>query len=139
MTAEELIAAYYDAFNREAWEDMLALLGEDVVHDINQGGREVGRPAFRRFLERMARHYRERISGLVILTHPAGERAAAEFTVEGRYLATDPGLPPGTPPARGQSYTLPAGAFFSLREGRITRVSTYYNLNAWIRAIGAGA
>jgi steroid delta-isomerase-like uncharacterized protein len=58
--------------------------------------------------------------------------------VEGRYIATDPSLPPGTPPARGQSYRLAAGAFFDLRDGRIARVTNYYNLTAWIRAIGGG-
>jgi steroid delta-isomerase-like uncharacterized protein len=134
----ELITAYYDAFNRAAWEEMLALLTEDVLHDINQGGRETGRPAFRRFLERMARHYQERITDLVVFVHPEGKRAAAEFMVEGRYIATDPSLPPGTPPARGQSYRLAAGAFFDLRDGRIARVTNYYNLTAWIRAIGGG-
>ena len=40
-----------------------------------------------------------------------GTRAAAEFMVEGEYLATDAGLPP----ARGQRYRLPAGAFFDDR------------------------
>lgn len=134
-----LIGAYYEAFNRGDWAGMLALLTEDVIHDINQGGREVGREAFGRFLERMARHYQEQITDLVILTHPSGERAAAEFTVEGRYVATDPELPPGTPPASGQSYTLPAGAFFTLRAGRIARVTNYYNLGLWIRLIGGSA
>jgi steroid delta-isomerase-like uncharacterized protein len=62
-----------------------------------------------------------------------GSRAAAEFTVHGTYLATDDGLPP----ARGQTYSLPAGAFFSVKGGAITRVVTYYNLANWIRQVSA--
>jgi steroid delta-isomerase-like uncharacterized protein len=50
MDARELIEAYYLAFNRGDWDGMLALLADDVVHDINQGGREVGVAAFRAFL-----------------------------------------------------------------------------------------
>ena len=103
-----LVTAYYDAFNRGDRPAMLALLSDDVAHDINQGGRENGREAFRAFLARMNRCYAERIEDLVVLTEPTGTRAAAEFTVHGRYLATDPGLPE----ARGQRYVLPGGAFF---------------------------
>ena len=50
--ATELVLSYYAAFNRGDWEGMLAMLSEDVVHDLNQGAREVGREAFAAFLER---------------------------------------------------------------------------------------
>ena len=33
----DLIAAYYDAFNRGDAEGMLALLAEDVEHHVNEG------------------------------------------------------------------------------------------------------
>lgn len=129
--AEATIRAYYDAFNRGDVEGFLALLTEDVVHDINQGPRETGRAAFRDFLARMNRCYAERIEDLVVLTEPTGTRAAAEFTVHGRYLATDAGLPE----ARGQGYVLPAGAFFALRDGRVARISNHYNLQDWLRQV----
>lgn len=133
--AERLIRAYYAAFNAQDVEGFLALLTEDVAHDISQGGREVGRAAFRAFLDHMNRCYRERIADLVVLTEPTGTRAAAEFTVHGVYVATDPGVPPGTPPARGQTYILPAGAFFTLRDGRIARIGNHYNLGEWVRQV----
>lgn len=123
----ELIVAYYDAFDRGDREAMLALLADDVAHDVNQGGREVGKEAFRAFLARMDRCYRESVRDVVVMVSPDGRRAAAEFTVEGTYLATDAGLPPAT----GQTYRLPAGAFFELRGGKIARVTTCYNLNDW--------
>jgi steroid delta-isomerase-like uncharacterized protein len=127
------IRAYYDAFNRRDYEAMLALLTDDVAHDVNEGGREVGRDAFRAFLARMDRCYREEIRDLVVLTAEGGRRAASEFTVHGTYLATDEGLPE----ARGQAYVLPAGAFFEVRGGRIARVTNYYNLREWLRQVGA--
>ena len=43
------------------------------------------------------------------------------------------------PPARGQTYTIPAGAFFTLRDGRIARVTTCYNLADWSAQVGAEA
>jgi steroid delta-isomerase-like uncharacterized protein len=136
--AERIVRAYYRAFNAQDVDAFLALLTDDVVHDASQGGREIGKEAFRRFLGHMNRCYRERIEVLVVLTEPSGERAAAEFTVHGTYLATDPGVPPGTPPAHGQTYVLPAGAFFTVREGRVARISNHYNLGDWVRQVSAG-
>ena len=48
--AEQLIRAYYGAFNSQDWDAFFALLAEDVVHDLNQGSHETGKPAFRRFI-----------------------------------------------------------------------------------------
>jgi len=127
----DLIQRYYNAFNAEDMPGFLALLTDDVAHDINQGGRETGREAFANFMTRMNRCYRETITDLVVLTEPDGRRAAAEFTVLGTYLASDEGLPP----ASGQQYRLPAGAFFDIRDGRIARVSNYYDLNAWLAQV----
>ena len=134
-TATALIRAYLDAFNRGDRPAMLALLAEDVAHDVNQGGREVGRDAFAAFMARMDRAYRERLTDIVVMADATGSRAAAEFMVEGEYLATDEGLPE----ARGQRYRLPAGAFYAIRDGRIARVTMFYNLPDWIAQVSAGS
>lgn len=127
------VAAYYDAFNRSDREGMLALLTEDVAHDINQGGREIGRAAFREFLAHMDHCYREQVRDLVIMVDPSGTRAAAEFTIEGEYLRDDAGLPAAT----GQRYRLPVVATLAASgDGKIARVSNYYNLADWIRQVG---
>jgi steroid delta-isomerase-like uncharacterized protein len=131
-TADSVIRAYYAAFNRGDWDGMCALLSDDVAHDLNQGERQLGRAAFRRFLERMARSYREQLRDVAVMTDADG-RAAAEYVVEGEYLATDEGLPP----ARGQRYVLPGGAFFEVQGGKIRRVTNYYNLTDWLRQVSA--
>jgi steroid delta-isomerase-like uncharacterized protein len=122
-----LIQRYYAAFNNGDWNGMLDCLSDDVVHDINQGKREAGKPAFRAFLAHMERCYREQLRDMVVMPSEDGSRAAAEFVVHGEYLSTDEGLPP----ANGQKYVLPAGAFFDLRGGKIARVTNYYNLPDW--------
>ena len=45
---------------------MLALLHEDLAHDLNQGPRECGRELFRAFLVRMNRCYREQLADIRI-------------------------------------------------------------------------
>lgn len=133
MSAADLIRAYYDAFNRHDYPALLALLAEHVAHDVNQGGREIGRDRFAAFLERMDGCYRERVRDLVVMTSPDERHAAAEFKVDGSYLVTDPGLPE----AQGQAYSLPVGAFFEVEDGRITRVTNYYNLKDWVAQVGS--
>ncbi len=126
-----LIRRYYDLFNSGDREAFLALLADDVVHDINQGGSEAGKPAFRAFLARMDRCYREQAKELVVMASDDGSRAAAEFIIEGSYLAADEGLPP----ANGQGYRLRVGAFFEIRSGLISRVTNCYNLRDWLRQV----
>jgi len=131
-STEILIHAYYNNFNRKDVDGFLDVLADDVVHDINQGGREIGKPAFRRFLEHMNRCYDERIVDVQVMTNQEGSRAAAEFTVLGAYVGTDDGLPP----ARGQRYRLTAGAFFQLKGGKIARITNTYNIKEWLRQVG---
>lgn len=129
---ESLVRRYYDAFNAGDRESMLALLSEHVVHDINQGGSVPGAGAFREFLAHMDRCYAEQVEELVVMADESGRRAAAEFYIRGSYLATDEGLPP----AEGQTYRLRVGAFFEIEDGRLARVTNYYDLQDWIRQVG---
>lgn len=131
--ATELVLTYYTAFNRGDWDGMLALLTDDVAHDLNQGARETGREAFAAFLQRMSASYREQLREIVVLASLDGDRAAAEYVVHGQYHHTDEGLPP----ASGQTYVLPGGAFFEIRDDRIARVSNYYNLQEWMAQVSA--
>jgi steroid delta-isomerase-like uncharacterized protein len=131
MSSKQLIESYYAAFNEQDIEHFLSLLSEDIVHDINQGRREIGKEAFGKFLEHMNQCYEEKIIDLVIMMSPDGKNAAAEFKVLGTYIKTDEGLPP----ASGQTYQLPAGAFFEIRDAKIARISNTYNLNDWLRQV----
>jgi len=135
-TAEQtmaLIERYYAAFNAGDPEGVLDCLHEDVAHDVNQAAREVGKPAFRAFLERMGLAYRENLTDIVIMASADGSKAAAEFVVHGDYLKGEAGYPP----AHGQHYVIPAGAFFDVEDGLISRVTVYYNLVDWIAQVSA--
>ena len=134
MTAaatRKLVQRYYDAFNARDVEGMLDCLGPSFVHDVSQGGRRKGRKKFAEFLAHMNRCYRERLADIVVMASPDGGRAAAEFRLSGKYLASDEGLPE----AHGQTYRLNGGAFFEVKDGRIVRVSTHYNLKDWLRQV----
>lgn len=133
-TTRDLIGRYFAALNARSISDITALVAEDVIIDVNQGGRRIGRESFQTFLIHMARCYRETVGDLVVMTTDDGSRAAAEYTVHGTYLQTDDGLPE----ASGQTYAIAAGCFFEVEDGRIGRITPYYNLEDWIAKVSAG-
>jgi steroid delta-isomerase-like uncharacterized protein len=136
MTAtKDLVRRYYDAFNAKDFDGMLACVADDIRHDVNEGDRRGGKAAFREFLKAMDRCYDERLEEIVVMVDDSGRCAAAEFIVHGRYLVADPGFPE----ARGQKYVLPVGAFLDVADGKITRVTTYYNLKNWIAQVSKAA
>lgn len=131
MSATDVLRRYYDAFNAGDTDGMLECLSDDVAHHVNEGNIRVGKVKFSEFNAHMTRCYKENLTDIVLFEAEGGTRAAAEFTVNGTYLETDEGLPE----AKGQTYRLPAGTFFSLEGDKITRVVTYYNLSDWIRQV----
>lgn len=129
--ATQVLAHYFAAFNAGDVPAMLAELTDDVEHHVNEGKIRKGKDLFAEFCAHMSRCYREELTDLVIFGNADGTRAAAEFIVNGTYLATDPGLPE----ARGQTYRLPGGSFMTVRDGKISRVTTYYNLADWLAQV----
>lgn len=133
MNALETVQQYYQYFNSQNWEGMLALLSDDIRHEVNQGEPRIGVQLYREFLRHMDECYQEQLTDMVFFTEPTGTRIAAEFVVNGIYKKTDGDLVPAT----GQQYILPAGAFLELKDGKIIRVTTYYNLPLWIKLVSA--
>ncbi len=127
----QLIRDYYAAFNSGNTDGMIDFLTDDVIHDINQGERRQGKDKFKAFNARMTHNYKEELKDIVVLVSKDATRAAAEFNVHGAYKNSEEGLPPAT----GQKYVLPAGTFFAVRDGKIARVTTYYNLTDWITQV----
>ncbi len=128
MSALGIVKQYYQYFNQRNWEGMLSLLHMDIKHEANQGETRVGIDLFKEFLAHMDTCYEETLTDMVFFSEPADTRVAVEFTVNGIYKSTDGDLPE----AKGQQYILPAGAFLEVKEGKVARVTTYYNLSLWM-------
>jgi len=127
----EIIKNYYDSFNDQNLNHFLNLLDENVIHDINQSKTEIGKAAFSEFMESAYFHYKEKVTDLIIIANEDGSVAAAKFVVEGTYLNTAEELPK----AKGQFYRLACGAFFTVKNQKITQVTNYYNLQDWLRQV----
>lgn len=131
MEVKKLIQKYYDSFNQGHMEGMYECLHPDFVHDVNEGQRQGGLSEFKKFMGHMNECYKENLTDIYIMVHDSNTRASAEFVVHGEYLKTDGALPP----AKNQKYAIKAGTFFDIKDHKILRVTTYYNLNEWIRQV----
>ncbi len=129
----DVVRLYFEAFNAKDLPAMLDCLTDDVAHHVNEGTVRRGKAAFEEFCTHMNRCYDETLTDMVIFDAADAQRAAAEYVVIGTYLATDDGLPAAT----GQSYRLTAGSFFDLSDGKISRVTTRYNLSDWVAQVSA--
>lgn len=126
-----LLSQYYAAFAAHDHAGMMACLTDDIEHRINQGPVEHGKDAFAAFMTGMDTAYSEELVDMVLFASEDGTRAAAEFRVLGKYLETAEGYPE----AHGQTYDLPAGAFFTLTDGKISRISVFYNAEDWVAQV----
>jgi steroid delta-isomerase-like uncharacterized protein len=131
MTTHHLIQTYYDRFNTKDIEGFLALLADDVIHEVSQGETQVGKEAFRKFMQHMNTCYDERAYDLAIMVNGNGDRAAAEFMLDGKYIATDGSLPA----AKDQTYTIRVGAFFDIKDDKVARIANHYNMKDWLKQI----
>jgi len=131
MTSLAIVQRYYSFFNAQNWEGMLSLVSDDIRHEPNQGEPRIGKPLFHEFLQKMDSAYQEELKDLTFFSSESGNRVAVEFTVHGIYKEAEEGLPP----AHDQPYVLPAGAFLEVTEGKISRITTYYNLPLWIQCV----
>lgn len=131
MTALETVQQYYQSFNQKDWTGMIGLLDENIRHEPNQGEPRVGIPLFEAFMKNMDDAYEEYLSEIVFFSEPTDTRISVEFIVNGIYKKGEAGFPE----AHGQTYKLPASAFLEVKEGKITRITTYYNLPLWIQLV----
>lgn len=131
MTTLEIVQQYYTYFNQKKWDEMLSLIDSEVKHETNQGDVRIGIEKFAAFLQKMDECYDENLTNMVFFTEPSQQRIAVEFTVNGIYKKGDEDLPP----AHNQSYLLPAAAFLEVKNDKITRITTYYNLPLWIELV----
>lgn len=129
--SKELIRRYYQKFNEAKFGEMIDLLAEEVQHDLNEGETQIGKPAFTAFMKVMDAHYSEQAVELEVFAGDHADRFAAEFFIEGKYKKAQTGLPE----ARNQPYRLRVGAFFEVKNGRISRVTNHYNLRQWIKMV----
>ncbi len=130
--AKSLIQQYYDSFNQQDMSTFLGLLDNQIIHEVNQGEKQIGLQPFTRFMDEMNEFYQETVKDLIIMANEEGTRASAEFIIEGVYKKTQATLPV----AHNQRYALRCGAFFEIKNNKITRVTNYYNLQEWLKQIG---
>lgn len=130
-SSEDLIRKFFKHLNAEEWREASLLLSDQILHDINQGPRVIGREPFLKYLVETARYYKEVVSDVFVLSSEDGSRGSAEFYVHGEYLKTH-GL---LPKAHGQRYEGFHGVFFEIEDQQISRFSHYFNYQSFLEQL----
>jgi steroid delta-isomerase-like uncharacterized protein len=131
QATESIVKAYLDAANRDDSAAILAMMHEDVAFDVNQSMRQIGLDNLRLLLATKSAHCKEQLADAVIFSSEDGSRGAAEFTWKGTYIATIEGFPQ----ANGQRFSMQAGLFFEVEDGKITRITSHRDMREWVRQI----
>ncbi|EFO31850.1 putative cytoplasmic protein [Roseibium sp. TrichSKD4] len=134
-----LLNTFFAAFNAGDTAQLSQLVTDDVVLDINQEQRRVGRDAFLAFNALMRQSFKERVCSLRIHVSEDGMRAGAEYKVSGS-CAFNLGENGAWSSSAQERYLLSVGSFFELRGNRIARMTAYYNeVDRIARAVPPGA
>lgn len=122
-TTDRLIRAFLAAYDDRNLDVIVEGFDEDGELDISGSARVIGRREIRFAMAERFKLFEESVGDIVILNDGNGMRGAAEFTLRGKYRSDADGLPA----AKGQSYSLGAGLFCEVEDGRFTRISLRYN------------
>lgn len=123
--AIDLVKTYYTALDDKDMNQFFSLMDPNVVHEINQSAPEKGVDKFKDFMKRTSSSFNEKFDNIVILVSDDGKHAAAEWVDHGTYFKDYLGMDVG---AHNQKYALTGAHFFEIRDGKIARVTSYYNM-----------
>jgi steroid delta-isomerase-like uncharacterized protein len=131
MTVLETAQRFYERFNQKDWQAMADLVAKDLIREPNQGEPRYGIEAFRAFMAMMDECYQEQLTNIEFYVNQSQTKVACQFIVNGIYKKGEDGLPE----AKSQPYVLPAASFLAFENGKISKISTHYNLPLWISLV----
>lgn len=120
----ELVNTYYNALNNKNMNQFFAIITPNVIHDINQGGSEQGIGKFKLFMQQSNNSFDEKLSHIIIMVSNDGNYATGQWIDHGTYYRDFPGM--GLK-AKNQKYILRGANIFEITNGKISRVTTYFN------------
>lgn len=130
-----LVKTYYDALNKKDMNLFFSIMSNDVIHDINQGASETGITKFKTYMKKTNNSFDENLSEILIMVSNDGKHAAAQWVDHGVYYKDYPGMKIH---ATNQKFTLNGGHFFEIHDGKLSRVTTYYNDTNFMEQIKNG-
>jgi steroid delta-isomerase-like uncharacterized protein len=126
-----LVTALYDAWSLHAPERIDTIFTEDGIYEDVAGGQTVhGREAIKQLLRAAyawAPDFRVTMKSLVV----ADDSAATEWVSEGIQTGRI-----GDLPASGNSFCLRGVSILAFRDGKIAKVTDYYDMATFLRQLG---
>lgn len=131
----EVVKKYYEAFNNKNANAIVDLCDPDVANDLNQGDTQIGKKNLKIFLETAWAHFDEKVSNIIYMSNHDQTKIATEYLVQGVYYKTKPGLFE----ANNQNYEICPATIFTIKNGKIIRMTRYYNAKKWFEMVNPSA
>ena len=119
--------AYYLAYNAEDIEGQIKLMTDNVVYHSNSDKIRTGADAYRKYTAGLFQEIDEKCIDIKYFVDENQGIVTAQSRAEGKYVTSSEGLPK----AKGQKYNIPVVEVFEIKDGKITKLSTYYNEDLW--------
>lgn len=119
--------AYYTAYNAEDVEGQIKLMTDDVVYHSNSDKIRTGAKAYRKYTIGLFKEIDEKCIDIKYFVDETQGVVTAQSRAEGKYVTSSDGLPK----AKGQKYNIPVVEVFEIKNGKISKLTTYYNEDLW--------
>lgn len=128
-----LIKTYFESYNARQANTYFGTISSNVVNETNQGNAIVGLETFKVFMHAFMTSFDSRMSQIVLLVSDDGRYASASWVNTGTYVKSDPAIT--AIPAKNQKYTVHGANFFEVSDGKIARITTYYNAEEFAKQL----
>lgn len=122
---QKIVAAYYAAYNKQDITGQIALMAPEFKHFQNSGKVEIGTDAYRKYTAAVYTEVKEEVYQIDYIVGQDPMQIAAQSRARGEYFQ-NPDIK-----TQRQKYDIPLAEFFEVRDGKITKLSTYYNELEW--------
>lgn len=119
--------AYYMAYNKADVEGQTKLMTDDMIYHSNSDKIRVGKDAYHKYTVGLFKEIDEKCIDIKYFVDEAQGVVTAQSRVEGKYVTSSEGLPK----AKGQKYNIPVVEVFEIKDGKIKKLTTYYNEDLW--------
>lgn len=131
MSPQDIVRAYYAAYNEKNTDQLSALMMADVVYEPNQGKKMTGSDKYKEYVADTFKTVEEKCNDLVVYSSSRSKKIVAKTNVSGKYIKDVEGYPK----AHGQSYKIQVLEVFEIVDSKIKSLSTYYNEKDWVAQI----
>jgi len=131
VTSLSIVAQFIENYNEKQWRNLFNVLDKHVILEQNEIAVIQGIQAFDSFICKMTHAFDERLFDIhYYYSTTCASKLSTQYQVEGYYKNGN-----FKRPANNQHYSITRYSFFEISNGKITKISTFFNRKKMIDQI----